>query len=97
MAQLCARHADRAFALVLDEAVNDRGLAMTSSFSNMLLAGQCVAHLDDISQFGEVVSQMSDAGKRFVTTAAETAARSYVAWMYPRLLCRFGSPASRRR
>jgi len=74
MAQLCARHADRAFALVLDEAVNDRGLAMTSSFSNMLLAGQCTAHLDDLPQFGEVVSQMSDAGRNFVTAAAETAA-----------------------
>jgi len=48
MAQLCQRHPDRAAALVLDDAVNDRGLAMTSSFTNMLLAGQCVAHLEDL-------------------------------------------------
>ena len=47
MAQLCLRHADRAVALVLDDAVNDRGLAMTSSFTNMVLAGQCVGHLED--------------------------------------------------
>ena len=52
MAQLCARHPERALALVLDDAVNDRGLAMTSSFSNMLLAGQCVAHLDELDGFG---------------------------------------------
>jgi tagatose-6-phosphate ketose/aldose isomerase len=40
MGQACAQHPERAFALVLDDAVNDRGLAMTSSFSNMLIAGQ---------------------------------------------------------
>jgi tagatose-6-phosphate ketose/aldose isomerase len=74
MAQVCARHPDRAYALVLDDAVNDRGLAMTSSFSNMLLAGQCVAHLEDLNHFGEIVQKMSDAGKSFLPSAAETAA-----------------------
>ena len=74
MAKLCARYNDRAFALVLDDAVNDRGLAMTSSFTNMLLAGQCVGHLDDFAKFGDVVSQLSDCGKQFLPQAAETAA-----------------------
>jgi len=74
MAQLCLRHPDRAVALVLDDAVNDRGLAMTSSFSNMVLAGQCVGHLEEFAQFGEVVAQMSETGRRFLPAAAETAA-----------------------
>ena len=74
MAQLCARHADRAFALVLDDAVNDRGLAMTSSFTNMVLAGQCVGHLEDDAQFGEVVAQLSETARRFLPVAAEAAA-----------------------
>lgn len=74
MAQLCERHQDRALALVLDDAVNDRGLAMTSSFSNMVLAGQCAAHLDDLAQFGEVVSRMSETGRQFLPAAAEAAA-----------------------
>ncbi len=74
MAQLCAKHPDRAFALVLDPAVNDRGLAMTSSFTNMLLAGQCVGHLDDLTAFGEVVATMSAAGRAFLPYAAEAAA-----------------------
>ena len=74
MAQVCARHSDRAYALVLDDAVNDRGLAMTSSFSNMLLAGQCVGHMEDLEHFGEMVSTLSDAGKTFLPQAAETAA-----------------------
>jgi len=74
MAELCARHPDRALALVLDDAVNDRGLAMTSSFSNMLVAGQCVAHLDDLEEFGAVVSGLSACGRQFLAVAAETSA-----------------------
>ena len=70
MAQLCLRHPDRALALVLDDAVNDRGLAMTSSFSNMVLAGQCVGHLEDFTHFGEIVAQMSETGGRFLPAAA---------------------------
>jgi tagatose-6-phosphate ketose/aldose isomerase len=73
MAQLCLRHPDRAVALVLDDAVNDRGLAMTSSFSNMVLAGQCIGHLEELSEFGEVVGQMSETGERFLPAASEAA------------------------
>src|SRR6266568_2530163 len=73
MAQVCARNPDRALALVLDDTVNDRGLAMTSSFSNMVLAGQCVGHLDDLAQFGEVVAQLCETGRQFLPAAAEAA------------------------
>ncbi len=31
--------------VVLGDAVNDRGLAMTSSFSNLVVAGQCLAYI----------------------------------------------------
>ena len=74
MAQLCARHPEKALALVLDDAVNDRGLAMTSSFSNMVLAGQCVAHVEDLSAFGDSVVKMSELGTQFLPAAAEVAA-----------------------
>jgi tagatose-6-phosphate ketose/aldose isomerase len=73
MAQLCALHQDRALALVLDDAVNDRGLAMTSSFSNMVVAGQCVANAEDLASFGDIVSHMEGAGLRFLPAAAEVA------------------------
>ena len=76
MAQLCARYPDRAVAFVLDDAVNDRGLAMTSSFTNMLLAGQCVGHLDDLEQFGDLVSKLSECGEAFLPAAAEAAAEA---------------------
>src|ERR1041385_4837636 len=35
---------DNVFRIVLDDDVNDRGLAMTSSFSNMVIVAQAVAH-----------------------------------------------------
>jgi len=74
MAELCASHPEQARVLILDDAVNDRGLAMTSSFSNMLVAGQCVAHLDDLDHFGAIVSALSECGRQFLPVAAETAA-----------------------
>jgi tagatose-6-phosphate ketose/aldose isomerase len=40
-----ARASANAYAVVLDDAVNDRGLAMTSSFTNMVVFGQALAHL----------------------------------------------------
>ena len=54
--------------------MNDRGLAMTSSFTNMVLAGQCVGHLEADDQFGEMVAEMSDTGRQFLPAAAEAAA-----------------------
>jgi tagatose-6-phosphate ketose/aldose isomerase len=41
----------------------------------MLLAGQCVAHLDDLSRFGEIVAKLSSCGEQFLPVAAETAAQ----------------------
>jgi tagatose-6-phosphate ketose/aldose isomerase len=73
MAQLCARHPGQALAVILDDAVNDRGLAMTSSFTNMLLAGQCLAHSDEFDVFGDAVAQMADTGAQFLPAAAEVA------------------------
>jgi tagatose-6-phosphate ketose/aldose isomerase len=74
MAELCSRNADRALALILDDAVNDRGLAMTSSFTNMVLAGQCLANADRLTEFGETVAQLVEVGARFLPAAAEIAA-----------------------
>jgi tagatose-6-phosphate ketose/aldose isomerase len=74
MAQICSRHESHALAVILDDAVNDRGLAMTSSFTNLLLAGQCAAHLGEYEEFGHTVERMSEAGTRFLSAAADAAA-----------------------
>jgi len=73
MAELCRQNPERALALVLDEAVNDRGLAMTSSFSNMVVAGQCLAHLDDLDAYGKIVRYLVDSGSKVLFTAAKQA------------------------
>jgi len=44
---------------VLDDEVNDRGLAMTSSFSNMVIAAQALAHLQTLAEYGEVVERLA--------------------------------------
>ncbi len=82
MAQVCSSFPEHALALVLDPAVNDRGLAMTSSFTNMVVAGQCVAHLPDAStttaqspeNYREILSSMCEVGSRFLETASVCAA-----------------------
>ena len=61
--------------ICLDDAVNDRGLAMTSSFSNMVVFGQCLAHWDEIERYEHVLSQLIHAGKSFLPIAADSAAR----------------------
>ncbi len=77
MAQLCAQNSSQALALILDDEANDRGLAMTSSFTNMLIAGQCVANIDgtgDGSSYGDILEHMVEVGTQFIPVAAEAAA-----------------------
>jgi len=47
------------FSLVLDDEVNDRGLAMTSSFSNMVIAAQALAHLETLAEYGSIVESLA--------------------------------------
>ena len=65
---------ENVFVLVLDDAVNDRGLAMTSSFSNMVLAGQCLAHVHHLNPYGRVVEELAARGEGFLGAAADAAA-----------------------
>jgi tagatose-6-phosphate ketose/aldose isomerase len=73
MAQLCSQNPDRMLALVLDDAVNDRGLAMTSSFTNMVVGGQCLAHIDDMERYREILASMREMGSKFLREAADIA------------------------
>jgi tagatose-6-phosphate ketose/aldose isomerase len=60
--------------ICLDDAVNDRGLAMTSSFSNMVVFGQCLAHANDPGEYEQVLGQLVQSGKSIVPAAADCAA-----------------------
>ncbi len=64
----------QAFPIVLADAVNDRGLAMTSSFSNMVVLGQCLAHLEDLAQYEPILHGLVKAGESFLPQAADAAA-----------------------
>ncbi len=50
---------DNVLSFVLDDAVNDRGLAMTSSFSNMVITAQSLAHIRTLSQYRAVVEDLA--------------------------------------
>jgi tagatose-6-phosphate ketose/aldose isomerase len=64
----------QAFAVALDDAVNDRGLAMTSSFSNMVVFGQCMAHIHQRANCESMLTRIVEAGISFLPQAADAAA-----------------------
>lgn len=61
--KLAKQYPDKVYSIVLNEATNDNGLAMTSSFSNMIIAGQALAHLDDMAEFKDLIKRTALAGE----------------------------------
>lgn len=61
--------------VVLDSRVNDRGLAMTSSFSNMVIAGQYLAFVRDPERFEPFVEKIAEIGSRKMAQFAEITAQ----------------------
>lgn len=68
------RNDPRVFGLLLHDAVNDRGLAMTSSFSNMVVCGQCLANTWTLDEYEPILRSLIAAGEKFLEVAAESAA-----------------------
>jgi tagatose-6-phosphate ketose/aldose isomerase len=69
----CTAGKKQAFSIALDDAVNDRGLAMTSSFSNMVVFGQCMAHVHDVTLYEPILHTLVEAGLSFLPRAADAA------------------------
>lgn len=63
LAKRARRHPQHAYLLVLDNAANDEGLAMTSSFSSMVVAGQALAYLDRMEEFEQIIERVSAAAE----------------------------------
>ena len=59
-----------ALGIALDDATNDRGLAMTSSFTNMVLAGQALAHAWNMDEFDPILRSLIQAAQSFMPRAA---------------------------
>lgn len=53
---------DNTYVFILPEETNDRSLAMTSSFSSMLLAGLLILNLDDIENMQPIIEGMCECG-----------------------------------
>ena len=70
MASIC-RGADRTCVIVLDDAVNDRSLAMTSSFTNMIVMGHCLANAWSIEEYKPLLEQLVQAGGNLLSVAAK--------------------------
>jgi tagatose-6-phosphate ketose/aldose isomerase len=64
---------ENCFAMLLDDVVNDRSLAMTSSFTNMVVFGQELAHLWDHEPFEATLDTMITAAKYVLNEGAELA------------------------
>jgi tagatose-6-phosphate ketose/aldose isomerase len=68
-----AQEGHQCFAMVLDDAVNDRSLAMTSSFTNMVIFGQALAHLWEGDQFSGILESMIEAAEYLLLEGADLA------------------------
>ncbi len=73
MAAVCKKKPDSTFLLALDDTANDLGLAMTSSYTNMVVAGQCLAHVFSPDDYVDPFSMLLGAGERFLERAQEVA------------------------
>ncbi|MGD9563308.1 MAG: SIS domain-containing protein [Pyrinomonadaceae bacterium] len=73
MANDLAKGHDNVMCLVLPDEVNDRGLAMTSSFTNMVVAGQCLANIDDLGRYQSVVETLSSIAETCLPEIADAA------------------------
>ena len=69
MAHIVSEHGNICRVILGDE-VNDRGLAMTSSFSNMVVAGQCLANLENLKAYGPTLEALVVAARKFLPAAA---------------------------
>jgi tagatose-6-phosphate ketose/aldose isomerase len=61
------------FTITLDDAVNDRGLAMTSSFSNMVVAGQYLAFIRNSQKYAPLLKELVRMGEDLLPQAANMA------------------------
>jgi len=56
---------------LMPEEANDKSLAMTGSYSSMLLAGLLIAEIDKIGETKQIVNTLSEISRRFITSKLE--------------------------
>lgn len=71
LAKISLNYPEKVFLITLHEATNDKGLAMTSSFSSMVVAGQAIAHLDDMDNYQMIVEDMATSAEYFIDNCSD--------------------------
>jgi tagatose-6-phosphate ketose/aldose isomerase len=95
--RLATRYGDdvRVTSLVLDERTNDRSLVMTSSFTNMIMAGRALAWLEQRHVYRERTARLAEIATHVLEhdadALAEIARRDFTAVVYLGSGGRFGS------
>lgn len=64
LAEIARAHPDRVYLLVLPEAANDQGLAMTGSYTSMVIASQALAHLYQMDAFVDQVERTAQVAEQ---------------------------------
>lgn len=83
MIPLCERHS-LGCVVVLDDRVNDRGLAMTSSFTNMVVLGHCLAHAWSLNEYEPILRQLC-LGAEALLDSGYAVAQEVASRRYPRM------------
>jgi tagatose-6-phosphate ketose/aldose isomerase len=73
LAKLVTDLGPQGYALVLPDMTNDQGLAMTSSYSSMVVAAQALADYQEFPAFGQVMEQQATAAEHVLATYADAA------------------------
>jgi len=89
LAKRAAGLGERACTLVLHPDTNDRGLAMTSSFSSMVIAGLGLAYLDRPDEFVALVDRLATAAEPMLDAGPAVAKR--LVEKQPQRACFLGS------
>jgi tagatose-6-phosphate ketose/aldose isomerase len=61
---------ENALGIALPQETNDRSLAMTSSFSNMVVFGQCLAHAAAPDSYDSTLHSLAETGANFLSSAS---------------------------
>ncbi len=67
LAEFARQEPEKAYAFVLHEKSNDESLAMTSSFSGMVVAGLATAYIKKFRRFQTISKKMAKAGERVLS------------------------------
>lgn len=71
LARIARLNPDNVYLILLPDDSNDRGLAMTSSYSSMVIVGQAIANITNIDSYVDLVERMAQCAEHFMDTQAE--------------------------